>query len=67
MPTLIELGEMIPEILAKLSTRWAWFPHNMIGHPLSEILFQLGEQEWSNRIHDWTIPAGGATSKTARG
>lgn len=24
---------------------------------VGEILFQVGLEDWSNRIHDWTIPA----------
>jgi len=61
------ISEGLPELLAKLPPRWAWFPHNMVGHPLSEILYQIGKNEWSNCVHDWTVPAGGESDPDARG
>ena len=44
-------------LFARLPERFQWTAHNLISHPLSEILFQIGLEDWSNRIHDWTIPA----------
>ena len=44
-------------LLARLPERFRWTPHNLIAHPLSEILFQLGFEDAGNRLHDWTIPA----------
>ena len=41
--------------LAKLG-RLAWAPHNLIAHPVSEVLFQLGAVRASAWIHDATIP-----------
>ena len=46
-------------LFARLPERFQWTAHNVIGHPLSEILFQIGLEDWGNRIHDWTIPAHG--------
>jgi hypothetical protein len=43
-------------LFARLPERFQWTAHNLIAHPLSEILFQIGLVDWSNRIHDWTIP-----------
>lgn len=45
--------------------RFKWAPHNMVAHPLSEIMFQLGFEELGNRIHDITIPT--HESGTGRG
>lgn len=36
--------------------RFAWTIHNMIAHPISEVLWQLGLREWSQRLHDSTVP-----------
>ena len=36
--------------------RWSWFIHNVVAHPMSEILFHLGLEDLSNRVHDTTIP-----------
>lgn len=33
-----------------------WLPHNMIAHPLMEILYQLGFQHLSEHIHSITTP-----------
>lgn len=34
-----------------------WPVHNLIAHPLSELLFWLGLGDLGNRLHDATIPA----------
>lgn len=41
--------------LARLG-RFAWTLHNVVAHPLSEVLFQLGFVRASNWIHDVTVP-----------
>jgi hypothetical protein len=46
----------LPCILGRLPTRWRWTFHNLLGHPLSEILFQLGFHSASELVHDRTIP-----------
>lgn len=33
-----------------------WTVHNIIAHPLSEILHLLGFEHLGNRVHDATIP-----------
>ena len=33
-----------------------WTIHNIIAHPLGEILYLLGFESLSNRLHDATIP-----------
>jgi hypothetical protein len=43
-------------LFAKLPTRFRWTVHNVIAHPLSELLWQIGLVKLSNRLHDWTIP-----------
>lgn len=49
---------MIRRILRRLPTRFQWAPHNLVAHPLSEVLFQVGLsiQNLGDRIHDATIP-----------
>ncbi len=42
--------------LQLLPERFQWAPHNMLAHPLSEILFHLGMEDLGNRVHDCTIP-----------
>ena len=45
----------VQEYLGRLG-RWSWFLHNVVAHPVSEVLFQLGLEGLSNRVHDLTIP-----------
>lgn len=58
---------MIGRALAALPSRWRWTLHNLIAHPLSELLFQVGAEGAANAVHDATIPAGGANTPDARG
>ncbi len=44
-------------LFSRLPERFQWTAHNLFAHPLSEILFQIGLEDWGNRLHDWTIPA----------
>lgn len=30
--------------------------HNLVGHPVSEVLYLLGFEQLSNRVHDQTYP-----------
>lgn len=43
-------------ILSMLPRRFRWTLHNIIAHPASEILFQLGFEHAGNWIHDVTVP-----------
>ena len=45
------------KIINKLPDRFKWTIHNIVAHPLSEILFQLGLEKASNAIHDCTTPS----------
>lgn len=36
--------------------RFAWTLHNLVAHPLSEVLFQLGFTRTSDWLHDVTVP-----------
>lgn len=36
--------------------RFSWTAHNIIAHPLSEVLFQIGFEDAGNWVHDVTIP-----------
>lgn len=44
------------KLLSKLPERFRWTAHNLIAHPLSEILYQIGMQRWSDMVHDITVP-----------
>ena len=46
----------LPYLLIKLPERFQWTLHNVVAHPLSELLFQVGLRSWSDRLHDLTIP-----------
>lgn len=43
-------------LFARLPRRLRWTAHNLIAHPVSEILYLFGFEDAGNRIHDWTIP-----------
>jgi hypothetical protein len=58
---------LLPRLLARLPPRWRWTLHNLVGHPLSELLWQAGARELSNVVHDATVPAGGDRDPEARG
>lgn len=45
----------VADALARLG-RFAWAPHNLIAHPLSEVLHQLGARRLAAALHDWTVP-----------
>ena len=46
----------LPALLGSLPPRFQWTLHNLIGHPLFEILYQLGQEKMSNAIHNMTVP-----------
>ena len=43
------------DFLSKLG-RFQWTLHNLVAHPLSELLYLVGLEKASNWIHDATIP-----------
>lgn len=43
-------------IFNRLPVRFRWTIHNVIAHPLSEVLFQIGFAHLADLVHDWTIP-----------
>ena len=45
----------MPKFLSKLG-RFQWTLHNVVAHPLSEILYQIGLENAGNIVHDRTIP-----------
>lgn len=54
---------MIQKIINKFPPSLKWTPHNLIAHPVSEIVYLLSLllrnekiRELSNYIHDETIP-----------
>jgi|688.fasta_scaffold1865459_2 hypothetical protein len=46
----------LPRLLGSLPVRFRWTVHNLIAHPLSELVYQCGFEGLSNRIHDGTVP-----------
>ncbi len=40
--------------MSKLYKNWAM--HNLVGHPLMEILNWFGLNRWARRVHDSTLP-----------
>lgn len=42
--------------LGALPVRLQWLPHNLVAHPLSELLYQLGAEGLGNLLHDATLP-----------
>jgi hypothetical protein len=42
--------------LGKLPERFQWTLHNLVAHPISEVLYQVGLQKLSDKIHDQTVP-----------
>lgn len=64
---LVGWGMTLRQLLARLPIRWRWTLHNLVAHPLSEVLYQIGCEGWSNIVHDGTVPEGGETQEGARG
>ena len=46
----------LPRLLGKLPDRFQWTVHNVLAHPISEVLFQVGFQELSEQVHDLSAP-----------
>ena len=44
-------------IIDKLPKRFQWTIHNLIAHPLMEILYQVGLEDLSSKVHDSTMPS----------
>ena len=43
-------------LINKLPKKFKWTIHNVIAHPLSEIVHLVGASVLSEKIHDCTIP-----------
>lgn len=46
----------LPYLLGRLPERWRWTVHNLVAHPVSELLFQVGMLRWAEQVHDFTVP-----------
>jgi hypothetical protein len=44
------------KIINKLPERFQWTIHNMIAHPIMEVLYQFGFDQLSAKVHDCTVP-----------
>ncbi len=40
----------------KIPKRFQWTLHNVVAHPLMELLNQLGFEKAGTRVHDVTVP-----------
>jgi hypothetical protein len=47
---------MLKRLVGGLPVRFRWTIHNVIAHPLSEVLFQLGLVGMSDWVHDNSSP-----------
>lgn len=46
-------------LISRLPGRFQWTLHNMVAHPVMELLTQLGLKKWGSRFHDLTLPSEG--------
>lgn len=46
----------LPKALARLPERFRWTLHNLVAHPVSELLYQAGFEDLGNQLHDITVP-----------
>lgn len=46
----------LPKMLGRLPLRFQWTLHNVVAHPVSEILYQFGYESLGNALHDATVP-----------
>ena len=56
---------LLPLLLSCLPDRFQWTLHNLVAHPLSEVLYQVGLGDVGNKLHDVTVPL--HTPGTGRG
>ena len=47
---------MIQSFLARLPDRFKMTLHNLVGHPVSELLTLFGFTEVATAVHDGTLP-----------
>lgn len=50
------LSTPFTRLLGRLPERFRWTLHNLVAHPVSEVLYQAGLEKLSNYIHDHTTP-----------
>lgn len=51
--------QLSPALLEGKRLRWAkhrWAIHNLVGHPLMQVLAWLRRYDWALAVHDRTIP-----------
>ena len=36
--------------------RFSFALHNLIGHPVMEVLHWFGRDDWGDKVHAWTLP-----------
>jgi hypothetical protein len=56
-PFLKQALSLAPRVaLGVLPEKYQWSLHNIVAHPVSEVLYQFGMHEASEYLHDITIP-----------
>ena len=56
-------------LIGRLPLKYRWTVHNLIGHPLSELLAMCGYVDLGDAVHERTMPPGMPvrdSAKTAR-
>lgn len=53
---LIPQRPTLGRLLMQLPVRFRWTLHNIVGHPISEVLFLLNFPEQSEWVHNVTAP-----------
>lgn len=46
----------LSNLLSKLPKRFQWTLHNIVAHPLSEVLGLCGYEDLADAVHDVTVP-----------
>lgn len=49
-------------LLGRLPARYRWTLHNLVGHPVSEVLHLVGCAQLSAWVHDTTVPLRGSAT-----
>ena len=53
---MMNIKSKLNKVIMAFPERYRWSLHNLIAHPLSEIVHLCGYTDLGNKIHDYTIP-----------
>ena len=48
--------KIVNKFIMSLPEKYRWSLHNLVAHPMSEIVHLCGYTDLGNKIHDYTIP-----------